>query len=142
MNIVKQVIIKAPIKAVYGLYADIRQWKEVMDDVIGVSIAYDDGCHQEFDMTVQRGSRQETVHSVRFCYPYSSIEIFQTKPPPLFTKMSGVWRFKEKQGSTLIEATRQFEVREGAPFDIAILEKFLESNLHSFKKRLENSCTQ
>ncbi len=141
MKIVKQLTVNAPVGVVYGFYADIRKWKEVMDDVVGVSVFYDDGFHQEFDMTVQRGSGQETVRSVRFCYPCSSIEIFQTKPSPLFTSMSGVWRFLEENGATLIEATRQFEVKEEASFNMAVLEKFLQHNLDSFKKRIEASCT-
>lgn len=142
MKIAKQITIHAPVKRVYDFYADIRKWEEVMDDILSISISYDDGYHQEFDMTVQRGDRQETVHSIRFCYPYSSIELFQTTPPPLFTSMSGIWKFKEENEATYIEAIRQFEVRESSSFDVTILEKFLEHNLCSFKKKIEGACTR
>ena len=142
MKITKQITIQAPIETVYGWYADIQKWKEVMDDVVNVAISYDDGCHQEFDMTVRRDHSEETVHSIRFCYPCSSIEIFQTKPPPLFSSMSGIWKFRTEKDATIVEATREFEVQKGLSFDASILEKFLERNLSCFKKKIESLCTR
>ena len=140
MKIVKQITVNTPIETVYDWYADVRKWKDVMDDVLHVAISYDDGRHQEFDMTVQRGSEQETVHSIRFCYPYSSIEIFQTKPPPLFSSMSGKWTFRAENEATVVEAMRQFEVQKDVLFEPAVLEGFLERNLCAFKKKIESSC--
>lgn len=138
MKIKKEVIINAPIESVYGAYADILGWKKVLSDVVDVKIDYDDGIHQEFDMTVVRGSLHETVHSVRFCYPYKAIEIFQTKPPPLFVSMSGVWKFAPLNHGVLVVATREFEIKEGMSFESAVLEQFLERNLSSFKEWIEN----
>jgi ribosome-associated toxin RatA of RatAB toxin-antitoxin module len=137
MQILKETVIKAPVKKVYAAYADIQGWKQVLPDVIGVQVYYDDGLHQEFDMTVQRGDHQETVHSIRFCYPLSSIEIFQTQPPPLFKSMSGVWKFIPRDDDVLVQATRKFEIKNDAKFDVSILENFLEKNLSSFKEWVE-----
>ncbi|MCI0382491.1 MAG: hypothetical protein L0207_05530 [Chlamydiae bacterium] len=138
MKIVKEILIRASIEKVYSAYVDIRGWKKVLDDVVDVHVDYDDGIHQEFNMTVQRGTSQETVHSVRFCYPYYAIEMFQTKPPPLFKSMSGVWKFIPQKNDVLVEATREFEIKKDINVDSSILEKFLEKNLSSFKKWIEN----
>lgn len=138
MQIIKEIVIDAPVEQVYGTYVDIQGWKKVLNDVVDVHVNYDDGIHQEFDMTVQRGNTQETVHSVRFCYPCHAIEIFQTKPPPLFKSMSGVWKFIPQNKGVLIQATREFEIKKDMNFDSSILEKFLEHNLSSFKKWIEN----
>ncbi len=137
MQITKELLIDSSLEKVYGAYADISSWKKVLSEVVDVNINYDDGIHQEFDMTVQRGDAQETVHSIRFCYPCSAIEIFQTTPPPLFKSMSGVWKFITQSKGVLVQATRNFEIKEGVYFDASILEKFLEHNLTSFKKWIE-----
>ncbi len=140
MKVMKQIEICAPREVVYGVYADIRRWKDVLTDVRAISIFYDDGRHQEFDMTVKRGDKDETVHSVRFCYPCHSIEIFQTKPPPLLSKMSGIWTFSSEGEMTSVQAIREFEIKQGYGFDITLLEKFLEHNLKSFKNWIEKSA--
>ncbi len=137
MQISKELLIAAPVEKVYEAYVNILGWKKVLDDVVDIHIQYDDGIHQEFDMTVQRGGNQETVHSVRFCYPCYAIEIFQTKPPPLFKSMSGVWKFFPQGNSVLVRATRAFEIKKDVIFDSKILENFLEKNLSSFKKWIE-----
>ncbi len=138
MKITREILIQASIQQVYGAYADIEGWKEVLDDVVDVQINYDDGIHQEFEMTVQRNNGHETVHSLRFCYPFSAIEIFQTKPPPLFETMYGVWQFTLKDNHVLVRASREFEIKKDYIFDSHILEKFLEKNLYLFKKWIEN----
>ena len=134
----KEIIIEAPLNSVYEAYADIKGWRRVMGDILSVDVKYDDGMHQEFDMTVQRGSGQETVHSVRFCYPCQAIEMFQTQPPPLFDSMSGVWNFIPCSGGILVQATRKFKIKKDVNFDGSILESFLEKNLSSFKAWIEN----
>lgn len=139
MQIVKGITIDASLEAAYGAYADIRCWGDVLSDVIDVHVYYDDTLHQEFDMTVQRGDHQETVHSIRFCYPCSAIEIFQTKPPPLFKSMSGVWTFTPEGKGTAVRATRRFEMKKDSTFDATILEGFLEKNLTSFKTWIEKN---
>ena len=138
MKLSKSILIDAPLQIVYGVYADINLWKEVMDDVINVKVYYDDSRHQEFDMTVLREGKKETVHSIRFCYPCSAIEIFQTKPPPSMKTMSGVWEFSTHENKSLVKATRNFEIKEGNVFNQSILEKFLDRNLSSFKKWIED----
>lgn len=138
MKISREILIDAPIQQVYNAYADVQGWKKVLDDVVDVHINYDDGVHQEFDMTVRRGDGQEIVHSLRFCYPCQAIEIFQTKPPPAFSTMSGVWKFFPKNVGVLVQATREFEIKKEYILDKYILDKFLEKNLSSFKKWLEN----
>ncbi len=140
MKIHCELLINAPINKVYSTYADIATWKKVLDDVVDVTVHYDDALHQEFDMTVQRPSGQETVHAVRFCYPEASIEMFQTKPPPYFKSMSGVWKFEATNNGTLVQASRNFELKEDANFDSQMLEKFLAKNLASFKQWIECSA--
>ena len=138
MKLTKEIMVKADQEVVYKAYADICLWKEVLPDVVGVAINYDDGHHQEFDMTVKRGEQEETVHSVRFCYPCCAIEIFQTKPPPLFKSMGGVWRFIGQREGCLVRATREFEMKPGMQANAALLDKFLEHNLLSFKTWIES----
>lgn len=140
MKLVKEISIKAPADKIYHAYANIQGWKDVLNDVMNVNVYYDDGYHQEFDMTVQRENKQETVHSIRFCYPHTAIEIFQTTPPPHFTRMSGSWKFISNNKDTLVQATREFDIRPNAQFDVAILEKFLIHNLSSFKNWIEKSA--
>jgi ribosome-associated toxin RatA of RatAB toxin-antitoxin module len=140
MKIVREILINSPLEHVYNAYADIEKWRNILDDVVSIQIFYDDGIHQEFDMTVQRGDNHETVHSIRFCFPNQKIEIFQTSPPPNFKFMSGVWKFVSENNNTLVRATRNFEVYNKTSFDCSLLEKFLEKNLLSFKRRLENDA--
>jgi len=140
MKIMKDIEINAPIEFTYNTYADILRWKDVLKDVRDVSVYYDDGFHQEFDMTVKRDDKEETVHSVRFCYPLHSIEIFQTKPPPHLSRMSGTWNFSAHSTGTHVQASREFEIKQGSHFDISILEKFLEINLKSFKDWIETNA--
>jgi len=140
MKISREIHIKAPVEKVYTTYADILKWKSVMDDVLDINIFYNDSRHQEFDMTVKRGERTETVHSIRFCYPHSSIEIFQTKPPPLFKSMTGVWKFEKVNDGTLVSATRIFAIKDGMDFDPEILGVFLQKNIESFKNWIETNA--
>lgn len=140
MKVVKKIVVVASPKDVYMAYSNLEVWKEVMKDVIELKPYYDDSFHQEFDMTVSRDHGEETVHSIRFCFPYHSIEIFQTHPPPKFNSMSGVWTFEPCSEGTMLTAERQFEVKEGCQFNTADLEVFLETNLSSFKKWIESNA--
>lgn len=140
MKVTKETIVKAPVKEVYAAYADLNVWKAVMEDVIEIKSYYDDSFHQEFDMTVSRDTGMETVHSIRFCFPYHSIEIFQTTPPPKFKSMSGIWSFTSCSEGTLLSAERCFEIKEGCLFDPKNLEAFLEKNLDSFKLWVEENA--
>lgn len=140
MNLIREVTISASPKKVYSAYADILLWQEVLDDIIDITVSYDDSLHQEFEMTVLRGNHQETVRSIRFCRPEHSIEMFQTQPPPLFKSMSGVWKFSQHDEGTLVQAVRFFEVKPDQKFDPAVLATFLEKNLSSFKRWIEKSC--
>lgn len=138
MKIVKEIEICAPLSNVYQAYADIRLWKQVLDDVVDVQVMYDDGLHQEFEMTVRRENRHETVRSIRFCFPLKSIEMFQTQPPPYFKKMAGIWSFHSHyREKTMVQAVREFESHGNSAIQSATLEKFLERNLSAFKQWIE-----
>lgn len=136
-SVKEHLFINASPKKVYLAYADINVWEKAIDNVVGVKSYYNDSIHQEFDMTVEKDGKRETVHSIRFCFPCHSIEIFQTTPPPSLRYMSGVWRFENHNGGTLLIAERLFEPKKGVTFDEKILRSFLKNNLKSFKVWVE-----
>ncbi|WP_316355594.1 SRPBCC family protein [Candidatus Neptunichlamydia sp. REUL1] len=137
MKVAKEIIVEASPKDVYLAYSNLEAWKDVMQDVVAIKSYYDDSFHQEFDMTVSREGGEETVHSIRFCFPYHSVEIFQTRPPPKFKSMSGIWTFKPCSEGTLLTGERHFEIKERCEFNLEDLEMFLEKNLSSFKNWIE-----
>ncbi|WP_180235970.1 SRPBCC family protein [Bacillus wiedmannii] len=113
-TITREILIDAPIKEVYDAYADPENWKYVLSDVLDVNTIYDDGRNQEFNMTVERNFKPETVRSIRYCTPYKKIELFQPVPPPQVETMSGTWEFIDVENQTKVVASRQFDLKENS----------------------------
>ncbi|MGA1840878.1 MAG: SRPBCC family protein [bacterium] len=142
--IVKQdIIIHAPIADVYDRFANIHEWKNILPDVLDIDTIYDDGYHQEFKMTVERPTGNETIRAVRYCIKNSLIEIFQPIPPPIFSKMSGIWKFENIDSKTLVISIRNFQLKKDITFDEKMvasnLNKILFKNLNLFKDAIEKN---
>jgi ribosome-associated toxin RatA of RatAB toxin-antitoxin module len=139
--LVETVAIERDVRDVYRAFADITYWKQVLPDVLGVELLYDDGRHQEFTMTVSRPSGAETVRGIRFCEGDRRIELVQPQPPPSFRRMVGVWTFEAEGNATRVKAERWFELKDAS---VGPLEGFrdriatyLRTNLAHFKSHLE-----
>jgi aromatase len=149
MNIAQSIFIAADIETTYAAFADIVRWKQILPDVLDVQLLYDDGYNQEFTMTVERPQGVETVRGVRYCtYPFR-LELFQPEPPPGVARMAGVWEFTNTDDGTVVEASRQFALRDNPDLgrlesrDLAFAEKlrgYLATNLEHFKRSIETDA--
>lgn len=136
MKVVEELTVDAPPSVVYGLYADITAWPNVLDDVVSAEELYFDGYNQEFSMTVERPGGEETVRGIRYCRPTHELEMCQFTTPPMLSKMSGRWTFSgPDQGPTTIVAERQFAMKDpnaDAEAFAVNLHGFLKLNLEKF----------
>ncbi|MDQ8705991.1 SRPBCC family protein [Streptomyces sp. LHD-70] len=143
MRISETMTVGAPIETVYGVYADLDGWCDVLPDVVGVDVHYMDGYNQEFSMTVERPGGNETVRGVRYCRAPYELELVQTTPPPGLSRMTGLWTFTERDGRTTVTAARDFRLLDEntpAGAEEAFAEKlhgFLKINLDLFRKAAE-----
>ena len=147
MQISETITVEAPIERTYAAFADLDRWPEILPDTVGVDVMYFDGYNQEFTMTVERPGGLETVRGFRYCRAPLELEMIQTTPPPIMTRLSGVWTFAElPQGGTEVRVTRRFGLKspeQGGP--AATEEQFaitlgtiLRTNLELFKEAVEN----
>ncbi len=152
MRVQEQIRIRSDLFSVYDAFADIEMWKETLPDVIAVTVLYDDGYHQEFEMTVARPGGPETVRAVRYCVKNKIIDVFQPVPPPLFERMSGTWHFMKCKNEIIVTALRDFfpkefaekkgieQYREKLKIIKKQLKQLLKHNLILFKERLEHAA--
>lgn len=146
MKVVASVVVDAPIEQTYAAFADLDRWPRVLPDTVGVDVKYFDGYNQEFTMTVLRGGGTETVAGFRYCRAPHQLELVQTTPPPVMSRMTGLWDFVEEDGSTRVTASRHFRlktVEEGGPVatedEYAVtLGALLRANLRRFKEAIEH----
>jgi ribosome-associated toxin RatA of RatAB toxin-antitoxin module len=133
------VVIRAGLPQVYRAFADIRFWPAVLPDVRDVKVLYEDPCHQEFTMTVERPPGLETVRGIRFLHPERRIEMFQPQPPPGFSQMQGTWTFEPTGAATRVTAGRSFRIHATINATVAQgkLREYLRRNLDLFRATLE-----
>lgn len=146
MRISETITVDAPIERTYDAFADLERWPQVLPDTVAVDVTYFDGYNQEFSMTVERPGGEETVRGFRYCRAPHELELIQTTPPPIMSRMSGMWRFTElPSGATEVEASRRFRLKppeEGGP-DVGEeqfaekLGSILRTNLELFKEAVE-----
>jgi aromatase len=124
---------------VYHVFADLHAWEAILPDVECVDILYDDGFHQEYTMVVQRSGRREAIRGARFCRPCSRIDVFQPKPPPGVSRLTGVWLFASCVEGTRVTAERELDVLPPSlPAEIAQrTQGALGRNLELFRRHLE-----
>ena len=138
----QSVIIKAPLARVFDAFADLLKWRRILPDVVDVSMLYEDGRHQEFLMTVERGGQHEQIRGIRYVYPGEKIELFQPNPPPGFKSMTGEWRFRAVDGGTEVLVKRFFSLLDETPAkreEISHnLQHYLQTNLRRFGDYLQN----
>lgn len=147
MRISESIIVTAPIDRTYRAFADLDRWPAILPDTVDVDVSYFDGYNQEFSMTVLRPEGPETVRGFRYCRFPVQLELVHTTPPPVMSRMSGLWDFTERQdGTTTVTATRQFALKpagEGGPavaeeqFALG-LSSILRTNLQRFKEAIES----
>lgn len=146
MEISETITIDAPVERAYAAFANLERWPQILPDTVGVDVTYFDGYNQEFSMTVERPGGLETVRGFRYCRAPHELELVQTTPPPVMTRMSGRWRFDEVDGgATLVTATRSFALKarqDGGPAvgeeQFAVdLGRILQTNLGLFKAAVE-----
>lgn len=144
MIVTQHVHIRRPAVEVYGAFADLNRWVDILPDTLGVEVLYFDGYNQEFTMTVRRPNGPETVRGVRYCRAPIELELVQTIPPPGLRHMKGRWTFTEDAAGTSVSAIRDFELADGKSAEPAFAEQLsalLLSNLNRFKEALEDGRT-
>ena len=146
MQISETITIDAPIERTYAAFADLDRWPEILPDTVAVDVTYFDGYNQEFSMTVERPAGEETVRGFRYCRAPYELELVQTTPPPIMTRMSGLWTFAElAEGGTEVNATRRFNLKTPEQGGPAVTEEqfsttlgtILRTNLELFKAAVE-----
>lgn len=146
MEIIETIVVDAPVAPTYAAFADLDRWPEILPDTVSVDVTYSDGYNQEFTMTVERPGGEETVAGFRYCRPPHQLELVQTTPPPVMTRMSGLWNFSQAPGGgTEVTAIRRFTLKspgEGGPpvteDEFAVtLRSVLRTNLGYFKETIE-----
>ena len=141
MQISQSVVVDAPITEVYGTFADLDRWVDVLPDCLCVEVLYADGYQQEFTMTVERPAGPETVRGVRYLRAPRELELVQVVPPPALRRMCGRWVFSEQDGRTTVVAHRDVELLDpDAPAEAfaASLERTLRQNLELFREAIEH----
>lgn len=141
-QITERIAVAKPPQDVYGIFADLPRWTEVLPDTVAVEIFYGDGYNEEFTMTVARPAGLETVRGIRYRRPPEELELVQTLPPPGFVRMSGTWRFTPTAEGTEVTAVRSFELGSDDPRDpdqvAAGLGRILQHNLDLFRQAVES----
>lgn len=147
MQITESILIHAPMDRTYSAFADLSRWPSILPDTVSADVSYFDGYNQEFSMTVVRPGGQETVRGFRYHRPPVQLELVQVTPPPIMSRMSGIWDFTASEsGGTRVTATRRFTLKppgEGGPAAsesefATTLGSMLRTNLSLFKEALEN----
>lgn len=148
MEIRETIVIDAPVERAYDAFADLDRWPVILPDTVAVEVSYFDGYNQEFSMTVERPGGIETVHGIRYCRAPYQLELVQTTPPPVMSRMSGVWDFTpDGDGATHVSATRRFNLKAPADGGPPISEEqfaeqlaeILRTNLERFKEAVEGA---
>jgi hypothetical protein len=138
--------ISAPIQDVYQVFAQLHHWENALPDVLAVKILYEDDCHQEYLMTVERKGEPETVRGIRWLDLFRKIELFQPEPPPGFRCMSGIWLFNSYDGGTKVEAERVFALTpewHGREATIAAnIKGYLQTNFQFFRSYIQDGLDQ
>jgi hypothetical protein len=88
---------------------DIAAWQRVWDRITTVDVLYDDGVHQEIEMTVERDGALERVRTARLSVG-GDIEFFSPLPPPTMSVHHGAWRFADVPGGCLVTAQRDYRL--------------------------------
>ncbi|MEK8015988.1 MAG: SRPBCC family protein [Candidatus Parabeggiatoa sp.] len=144
-TITESVSIKNTVESVFSAFANLPRWKDILPDVLDVKVLYDDGYNQEFTMTVERPTGEETVRGIRYCVPNVSLELFQPEPPPGFQYMIGQWKFFPDLEGTLVVGTRRFVLTPEEQNNSSNINElagkklrgYLKHNLSIFKTALE-----
>lgn len=139
-------IFHCDLASVYAAYWQLKMWPTVLRNIIDVTIDYDDGLHQYFNMIVTDGLKREIVRGVRVGTPFSKLELCQLSPPPGFVLMRGEWLFQPVDSNlgsgTRVSARRLFEVEDESRADAmcAMLETLLAKNLAAFDAHLSREA--
>lgn len=140
ISISETIEINGTISNVYNTYFDIKGWKNVLSDVLDVSVIKDTEELQEFNIKVIKNGNQETVHTIRKCVKDSRIEVIQPVPPPQVITMEGIWLFEKLSNEkTIVTATRRFLTKQGIDPQVykINLSESLKRNLLHFKNYIE-----
>lgn len=89
---------------------DMQRWREIWAPIEQVDVIYQDPCHQEFVMDVERDGAVEQVRTVRYRRA-DRIEFFSPQPPPMMSRHIGMWHVSEGAEGTTVRAIRRYDLR-------------------------------
>lgn len=90
---------------------DMQRWREIWAPIEQVEVIYQDPCHQEFVMDVERDGAVEQVRTIRYRRT-DRIEFFSPQPPPTMTRHIGMWHVSDGADGTTVRAIRRYDLRD------------------------------
>ena len=100
-----EIDIKATAEQVFNLLYNIKDWPNILPHCEKITVLYEDGCNQEFEMTVVNAEgKSEVMRSIRHGYVNTMIEYFQPSPPPVLKQHAGKWTINETESGIHLEA--------------------------------------
>lgn len=101
-------MLDAPVSAVAAGFWDISTWQAFWQPVRSVTVTYDDGVHQIFEMNVEWLGEVRTVRTVRFRDRQGTISFFCSTPPSNLLYQRGQWSFEQVSNGCRITAARTY----------------------------------
>lgn len=108
-----EIEINATAEQVYNILYNAADWPNLLPHCKNITMLYEDGRNQEFQMTVI-GSQDkiEVMRSIRHGYANQIIEYFQPSLPPALKRHEGKWLITEKENSVILEAWHSITLSE------------------------------
>lgn len=132
---------------IYALLADVTHWPDTLPHCSGIEVLYDDGCHQEFVMSIAGNGGAERFRSIRTCDDRTlSITYFQPEPPAVLTRHQGSWRVRPVPGGAEVIAEHAIRLdlaRCAQSFgteDVAVLKRQVKERIAAAGKTTIDAC--
>ncbi|BBB90954.1 MAG TPA: SRPBCC family protein [Methylomusa anaerophila] len=97
--------IKTTAGQVYNLLYNVQEWPKLLPHCQKITMLYEDGRNQEFEMTVTGAQdKTEVMRSIRHGYANNIIEYFQPSLPPALQRHEGKWIITGTENGVHLEA--------------------------------------
>jgi hypothetical protein len=107
-----ETILPVPARQTADVFWNIERWHGIWNPIQQVTVLYDDGRLQEFEMVLVWNDAPITIRTLRIREPNGDIEFFSPNPPGEFSHHTGHWRFSAVDPSRCrVRADREFDVR-------------------------------
>lgn len=105
-------VLPVPAAQAVDVFWNVQQWQRIWNPIQQVTVLYDDGRLQEFQMELFWNDAPITIRTVRIRGRSGDIEFFSPNPPGEFSHHTGHWRFSAVDATRCrLTAIREFMVR-------------------------------